>query len=108
MLPRANRLTEKLDFENVRQNGKFVSMKFFSVSILDRGDKSTSRFGFIVSKKISTKANERNKVKRMLREIVRRNLMKVKNGFDFVVITKRGIIEASDATIEKQLMSVII
>ena len=30
-----------------------------------------TRFGFIVSKKVSNKANHRNKVKRRLREIVR-------------------------------------
>lgn len=36
---------------------------------------SPTRFGFIVSKKVSNKANKRNKIKRRLRELVRTELL---------------------------------
>lgn len=107
MLRHENRLTEKTHFEKVRQNGKFASTPFFSVSFLDRKDKEPSRFGFIVSKKLSTKSNVRNKVKRILRELVRKNLKSVKAGFDFVIIAKSGILTQSNATIESKLKEFI-
>jgi len=105
MLPIKNRLTKKSDFENVRQNGKFISNKYFSVSYVKT--EGELRFGFIVSKKISLKAHERNYIKRTLREIVRLNLNKIKGTFDFVVLAKPGIVHTPHDTIEAELLKII-
>lgn len=105
MLPKENRLTEKSDFENVRQNGKFITTPLFSISFVKRV--GASRFGFIVSKKVSMKAHERNYVKRILREFFRKNLDSVKPGYDFLIITKPRILHASNDTIETNLKNVI-
>lgn len=106
MLPYKNRLTKKSDFENVRQSGKFVSNENFTVSFVKREDDSLpNRFGFIVSKKISTKAHERNKVKRILREIIAENIDSMKCGYDFVFIAKPGILATSSGKIRLQVSS---
>ncbi len=68
--------------------------------------KGEPRFGFIVSKKISTKAHERNKVKRILREIVRKNIFRMK-GRDYVIVAKSGILHAKHDMIEDELEKVI-
>jgi ribonuclease P protein component len=107
MLAKENRLTNKADFEKVRQNGRFIRTPFFSISFLDRGDEKPSRFGFIVSKKVSTKANVRNKVKRKLREMVFKYLKCVKKGDDFVVVAKSGILREKDDKIEDVLKKII-
>ncbi len=109
MLPRENRLTAKSDFEYVRQNGNRISTPIFSVSYVKRDsivslqNDTLPRFGFIVSKKISTKAHIRNKAKRRLRETVKKNLNSVKPGFDYVIIAKPGIVHATHDTIEAQV-----
>ncbi len=104
MLPASNRLTKKTDFEAVRQKGKFYTSKLLSISYAKRKQKELPvRFGFIVSKKISMKAHERNKIKRTLREFFRLNLNKIKPGYDFVVVAKVGILHAMHATIETTL-----
>lgn len=108
MLPKASRLTLKSDFENVHENGKFIAGRNLNVSFLDRKDSRPCRFGFIVSKKVSTKAHERNKIKRTLREIVRGNLASAKNGYDYVIIAKSGILKASRSTIESELMESLV
>lgn len=108
MLPRVNRLIYKADFENVKQNGRFISTKDFSVSYINRKDDGESRFGFIVSKKISLKAHIRNKVKRSLREIVRANLPQVKKGMDFVILAKTGIVHCLHDTLETELKKAIV
>ncbi len=104
MLPRENRLTKKDDFENVRQNGRFITSKNFTVSFLNKKNKEESRFGFIVSKKISTRAVDRNKIKRVLREIVRKNLDLVKKGTDFVIIPKPGVLHTNHGKLEVELI----
>ena len=54
-----------------------------------------SRFGFVVSKKISKKAVERNRVKRLMSETIRLTEEKIKPGFDVVFISKLGIVNKS-------------
>lgn len=90
MLPRLNRLKKRKDFE------KIVAVKrFFEEEILFlkkiKNNLNYSRIGFIVSQKISKKAVIRNKIKRRLREIIRLNLPIIKEGYDFIFFTKKGI-----------------
>ncbi len=65
--------------------------------------KGVSRFGFIVSKKISKKAVVRNKVKRRLRESVRLKLKNgsIKNGFDAIILTRPPIVDKSFVEIDE-------
>jgi ribonuclease P protein component len=73
MLPTINRLKKKKDFERVFKKGKSFKKDFLSIRI-SQNNLNKIRFGFIVSQKISKKAFVRNKIKRRLREIVRKNL----------------------------------
>jgi ribonuclease P protein component len=52
------------------------------------------RFGFSVSKKIG-KAVERNRVRRRLKEICRKNDEFFLNGYDYILIARKGIEELS-------------
>ncbi|HOK00650.1 MAG TPA: ribonuclease P protein component [Candidatus Paceibacterota bacterium] len=85
MLPLNNRLKKKKDFEEVFKNGKSYKENSLQLKFLENNLK-TSRFGFVVSKKFSKKAVVRNKIKRRLREIIRKNLIYIKKGFDCVII----------------------
>ncbi|SRR5258708_1240779 len=108
MLPKENRLTKKTDFENIRQNGRYITTsKLFTISFLNKKDEENPRIGFIVSKKISTKAVERNKIKRTLREIIRKNISYMKTGMDYVIIVKPGILHISHDKLEIELKNVI-
>lgn len=90
MLPKANRLTKKKDFEAVFQNGEGLKNGFLIFKAL-KSNLKESRFGFVVSKKISNKATTRNKVKRRLRDAVFVLLKEVKKPSDVVVISLPGI-----------------
>lgn len=85
-LKRQNRLLVK-DFKVLQsQKGGFwakgvlLSIKSVKNNLLQ------SRFGFVVSTKVSKKAVERNRIKRRLRDIIRKNIDNIKAGFDIVVI----------------------
>ena len=87
MLPKINRLTKKNDFNAVFQkgNGAKISQLIFKAR---KNGLQESRFGFIVSKKVSNKATIRNKIKRRLRSAVSR--VKLRNPSDVIIITLPG------------------
>jgi ribonuclease P protein component len=88
MLPQKNRIQKKKDIEKIFKRGR----TFKEASLILKTIKNSlgiSRFGFIVSQKVSKKANVRNKIKRRLREIVR--LYPSKTDTDNLFITLPGM-----------------
>jgi ribonuclease P protein component len=91
MLASSNRLKSGKDFDKVKENGKLFQSASFGVSVSNRGDKEPSRFGFVVSTKISKLASQRSRIKRALRESVRYNLKHIGKGYDMIFLTKKSI-----------------
>ncbi|MFH0854495.1 MAG: ribonuclease P protein component [bacterium] len=92
MLNKKNRLTKDKEFENVFNNGESFFTKILGIKYI-KNDLSITRFGILVSAKISKKATVRNKIKRRFREILRLHLDKIKFGYDIVVLTRNSITE---------------
>lgn len=88
MLARQSRITQKEDFDKVKENGKILQSESFIFSYFDRKDDDPTRFGFIVTKSISPLATARNKATRSMREGVRQTISYVKPGYDIVLIAK--------------------
>lgn len=91
MLPQVNRLRKTKDFDNVFKKGKLIAGKLIFLKI-KKNKLDISRFGFIVSLKISKKAVIRNKIKRHLREIIKENLSNIKSGLDIIITVKPEIV----------------
>ncbi|MCK5332758.1 ribonuclease P protein component [Candidatus Parcubacteria bacterium] len=106
MLKKQFRIRKQKDFENVFSKGRYISEKFLSLKIVGN-DLDISRFGFIISNKVSKKAVERNRSKRLLRESIRLLQDKIGPQTDFVFIAKKDIIgkdfEEVNACVEKLL-----
>jgi len=86
MLKKENRLTKKKDFDQVFEKGKSSFNKLLGIKAVNN-ESSFSRFGIIVSTKISKKAVERNKIKRRIRNILQKELENIRIGKDVVIIT---------------------
>ena len=69
--PKAKRLTRPAEFDRVRKEGRTLRGHLISIGVLPRVGK-TFRAGFITSRKVGG-AVERNRVRRQLREIVRKH-----------------------------------
>lgn len=87
MLPFENRLIQKKDFQDVFRKGKFFSFGSFSIKFAKNGLKKT-RIGVAVGLKFSQKAVERNRIKRQIREILKKKISDVRPGFDVVVMPR--------------------
>jgi len=90
MLLRANRLRKKRDFEKVFKEGEGFQEKFLFLKLREN-EKEESRIGFVIPKKYFRKAVLRNKLKRRLREQVRKKLPQIKKGYDIVMVGREGL-----------------
>lgn len=102
MLTKQYRLQKSKDIEMVFKRGKTLDNKLLFLK-LRKNDLGNSRFGFAIGTKISKKAVIRNRLKRQLREIVRKNLSDVKPGFDVIIIAKPEIINKNYQEIKNDL-----
>lgn len=71
--------------------GRSLVLPFLIIRSFKKEEWSFSRFGFIVSKRISKLATRRNYIKRTMREVVRGLASDIPGGYDFVFIARSPI-----------------
>jgi ribonuclease P protein component len=102
MLKKELRIRKQKDFENVFDEGFYSADTFLTLKAVEN-KMPYSRFGFVVSKKVSKRAVERNRAKRLMSEAIRLTDEKIKSGFDIVFISKSGIVNKSMEEIKKSV-----
>lgn len=93
-LPKENRLRKPREFRRVYEKGKRFEGRFVTVFILP-SENGFQRLGVTASKKISNKAHDRNRAKRLLREAFRLNraeLNALDTKFDWVLNARRSLL----------------
>ncbi len=103
MLASKNRLKKKVNFARIEIDGTMIQSKSFGMGIYNRNDNDPSRFGFIISTKISKKAVIRNKLKRIMSDAVRLCLNHTKNGYDVLFLVKPHVLKTSRIELEKEV-----
>ena len=96
-MQRRNRLSRSRDFDAVYGRGRSVSTRFLTLYWFQRDEAvGAPRLGFAVPKAVGS-AVVRNRIKRQLREIMRRRLEDVPTSNDYVLIVRSGLPEAAEA-----------
>ena len=95
--PRARRLTHAAEFEQVKENGRVQRGQFVLLSVLEAKD--SFRAGFITSRALGS-AVVRNRVRRRLREIVRKHQREIGGGIWVVTIARASAASASYQQLE--------
>jgi ribonuclease P protein component len=91
MLPSENRIIGSKRVEEVKEKGRIIQGENFGLVKFNRKDDGPPKFAFVISTKISKLAVNRNRIKRSLHEGIRRNLRDIPKGYDFVLLTRKGI-----------------
>jgi len=105
MLPEKNRLKKQKDFDSLFKNANTAYTKNFIMKAVPNNE-DASRFAFMVSKKVSKRAVDRNRIRRQIRELIRLNLENITPGFDILIIVKATptTLELKYNEIEKQVL----
>lgn len=120
MLASKNRLKKKINFARIEIDGKMIQSKSFGMGVYDRlsvynredakndeSDRKESHFGFIISTKISKKAVVRNRIKRIIAEVIRKRLREIKRGLDVVFLIKPAAVKIDKEELEKEVNEII-
>lgn len=88
--PRSHRLRRRQEFLQVGRDGARVHTRHFVLVVFPRPEQGAGRrLGITVTKKVAGSVG-RNRVKRVLREVFRKNRHLFPDGCDVVVIAKSG------------------
>jgi ribonuclease P protein component len=101
-----DRLRQRADFLAVA-SGRRMNSAAFVVQSRARGDDGPVRVGFTVTKKVGT-ATERNRVRRRLRELVKRlDVISMRPHSDYVLVGRRAALTRDFATMLDDLRSAL-
>jgi ribonuclease P protein component len=87
----AERIRRRAEFQEVYSRGLKAHSRYATVFLLPN-ERGVGRLGIAATRKLGD-AVRRNRAKRLIREIFRRN--KIASGFDVVVVPKRDLLDAS-------------
>jgi ribonuclease P protein component len=107
------RLVRKAQYEAVyhcgeraggRQGGRLRSAQFVAFYCANGGP--ASRFGISVKKAVGN-AVVRNRIRRRIREILRRNYSEIPSGWDFVFHPRRSVANSDFSTLQTELLNLL-
>jgi ribonuclease P protein component len=97
------RVRRRADYQQVYDRGVKVHGRLFTLFRLPNG-LETARLGIAATRKLGG-AVTRNRAKRLIREVFRRN--KPAPGFDIVVVPRRVLLDASLIALESEFRSML-
>lgn len=99
---RRSRLRKRRDFLRVQENSARVSTAHFILLLASPPVPGPTRLGIVASKKVGGAA-DRNRAKRLVREVFRTQLALFPAGVDLVVIAKPGASELTFADVCREV-----
>ncbi len=105
MLSKKHRLSKSADVKQTTARGRSFFNSYFVLKIAP--SKEEAKVTFITSVKVSKKAVDRNRVKRILREEMRKSITQFKPG-NYVFIIKRSAVSATPTELREALQKSLV
>ena len=103
--PKDARLLKAAQFRAVYSGGSKKTSRSFVIFVLPN-ERHFTRFGLTTPRKLGN-AHDRNRIRRRIREILRRERGAVPPGFDVVVNPRRSVLERDFQVIRDELVEVL-
>ncbi|MEB3103237.1 ribonuclease P protein component [Ferviditalea candida] len=100
------RLVKRDDFNKVYRFGKSVANRQFVLYVMKRRETEAFRLGVSVSKKVGN-AVVRNRIKRLIKEIVRANRGKIPEHYDLIIIARKPSAGMEYDQMEKSILHIL-
>src|SRR5580698_583235 len=97
------RIRRRADFQQVYGNGVRIHGRYITIFLLPN-NRGVGRLGIAATKKLGD-AVRRNRAKRLIREVFRRN--KIAPGLDIVVVPRRQLLDASLTVLEADYLNAL-
>jgi ribonuclease P protein component len=91
--PKSSRLRRRSEFLRVQDGGRKLHTDSFLVFVSPQKEAGPTRVGVTASRKLGG-AVQRNRVKRLVREVFRRHKMLFPGGLDVVFVAKKSAVDA--------------
>ena len=99
------RISKKKDFLLIYKDGKRHRGKVFNLIYLSNS-LGYARLAIVVSRKVGNSV-ERNKIKRNMRELFRKNKDLLKVHADMIIIPNKGILDISRSDLQKEYLAAV-
>ena len=104
-LKKEKRLCQNREYQLVYRHGKSFVNKMVVLYVMPRSPKQPTRIGFVTGKKIGC-AVERNRCRRLMKEVYRLHQFELKDGYDLVLIGRGYLKHARYEEAEKSILQV--
>lgn len=104
MLPSLNRLKSPSEFYKLKKFGQKIHSKNFTFQFIKNTEHK--KIAVVISKKISPKAHDRNRIKRITRALIKESLNYLPSNMDLVVYPKVSVSEIQYSLLLKEMISV--
>ena len=105
MLKRVNRLKKRYQFNYVYKSGEHFSGEHMVLYLVSSKTKNI-KVGLAVTKKVG-KAVVRNRVRRQLREIIKKQVPSLKQNYNLIVVARDNITSASFENLTNEFLKLI-
>jgi len=105
-LKRALRLRKNSEFQRVRQQGRSITSRLLILAWTPN-DVAQLHIGFVVSKRVSKHAVERNRLKRLLGEVMYSSLAELSPGWDIVLTARKEALAADLRTLKQDIPALL-
>lgn len=102
-LKKERRLCKNHEYQLVYRHGKSFVNRRVVLYVLPRAAKQPTRIGFVTGKKIGC-AVERNRCRRLMKEVYRLHQYELQDGFDLVLIGRSSLKYADYAEAERSIL----
>ena len=97
-------IKSKLEYTEIINNCKYIKNNYYVIYY--RKNNTYNRFGISIPKKTG-KAVLRNKIKRRIKNIIDNNKFNIQNSYDYVIISRKRLIELKYSEMENNFISLI-